>query len=197
MKTILTAAALFAASAATPALAQVAVADMDAVLTQTAAFKAAQAQIRTTYKTQIDALNTRQQALAAQLQPLRTELETLQKNSSTPRATFDAKVAAYRAQEANAQRELETLSAPLRRPNAYIQAQLEDKLDAAIRAAMAAKGLKVILRQEAAIARTPDSDATADIVAQLNTLVPTVSITPPAAWQPGQPLNAPAPTKGR
>ncbi len=198
MKKILAAAALSAAAITTPAAAQVAIADLDGALNSAAALQAARAQIRTTFKSQIDAFQARQTALANQLNPLRAELETLSKNSATPRATLDAKVNAYRTQETNAQRELQTLAAPFNRPDAYAQAQLSEKLSDAVKAAMTAKGVKVVISPEAALAFAPDANITNDITAQLNTLVPTVSITPPANWQPGQPTTAaPAATKGR
>ncbi len=192
MKTILTAAAVAAAAAATPALSQVAVADVDGAVNASAAYQGAQAQIKTAFKSQIDALNARQQALTAQLQPLRTEIETLSKDGKTPRATIEAKVTAYRTQESNAQRELAAIAAPLQRPNAYVEAQIGEKFDAAVRAAMQAKGVKIVVRPDVVLARTPESDITTDITAQLNTMLPSVSITPPADWQPGQPLAAPA-----
>jgi Skp family chaperone for outer membrane proteins len=198
MKTILTAAALLAATVSAPALAQVAVADLDAAVNASAALTAARNQIKTTYKTQIDAFQARQAALATQLNPLRTEIETLSKNTATPRATLEAKVNAYRAQETNAQRELQTLANPFNRPDAFAQAQLAEKLSDAVKAAMTAKNVKVVLSPEAALAYAPDANLTADITTQLNTLVPTVSITPPANWQPGQPIAAaPAASQGR
>lgn len=198
MKTMLTAAALVAATLAAPAVAQVAVADLDGAVNNAAALQAARAQIKTTYKSQIDAFGARQTALANQLNPLRTEIETLSKNSATPRATIEAKVNAYRTLETNAQNELQTLAAPFNRPDAFAQAQLAEKLSDAVKAAMTAKGVKVVLNPEAALAYAPDANLTNDITAQLNTLVPSVSITPPAGWQPGQSTTAaPAAAKGR
>ena len=43
-----------------------------------------------------------------------------------------------------------------------------------------------IVQRGAVIKNTPGTDLTQDIVNELNTLVPSVSITPPANWQPGQ-----------
>lgn len=198
MKALFTTAALAAALVASPALAQVAVADLEAAVAQSAAFQNAQNQVKTTYKAQIDAFNARQQAVQTQLQPLRTELETLSKNSATPRATLEAKVNAYRTQEANVQRELQGLAAPFNRPLAYAQAQLSEKLSDAVRQAMTAKNIKIVIQPDATLAVAPDANITADVTAQLNTLVPSVSITPPANWQPGQPVSAAAkPTQGR
>ena len=192
MKKYLLAAAAAGLIAGTPAFAQVAVADLDAAVAQSAAYQAAQGQIKTLYSKQIDAFNARQQALQTQLQPLQTEIETLQKNPATPRPTLEAKINAFRTQQTNSSRELQTLAAPFAKPTAYAQAQVGDKLSDAIKAAMTAKGVKIIVQPDATIAVSPEANLTSDITNQLNILVKTVSITPPANWQPGQP-SGPAP----
>jgi Skp family chaperone for outer membrane proteins len=198
MRTILKSAAIFAAlTTAVPALAQVAVADLEGAVAQSAAFQAAEGQIKTMYKTQIDAFNARQQALATQLKPLQTEIETLQRNPATPQATLQAKANAFRTQQQNAQVELQRLATPFGRPTAYAQAQVSEKLSDAVKAAMTGKSVKVIVQPDSTIAFAPDANLTPDIVTQLNTLVKTVSITPPANWQPGQPTTAAAASKSR
>jgi len=62
---------------------------------------------------------------------------------------------------------------------------------------MTGKSVKVIVQPDSTIAFAPDANLTPDIVTQLNTLVKTVSITPPANWQPGQPTTAAAASKSR
>ena len=178
---------------AAPAVAQVATANLEAAVDQSAAMRAAAQQIQTTYKAQIDAANTRQQALQTQLQPLAAELQTLQANTSTPPATLQAKAAAFQQRRDAAQRELATLTGPFNRPAAYAQEQIADKLDGAVRAAMQAKNVTVLVRPDAVLLALPAADLTQDVVAQLNNQVKTVSITPPATWQPGQ-QRAAAPT---
>jgi Skp family chaperone for outer membrane proteins len=198
MTRFFSAAALAAAIISAPAVAQVAVADLDGAVQQTAAYQAAQGQIKTTYATQIAAFNARNQALVTQIQPLQKEIETLQANSATPRATLEAKANAFRTTQQNAQRELAALAAPFGRPSAYAQAQVAEKLDQAVKAAMTAKGIKIIVEPQAVLAVAPDANLTPEIVNQLNLLVKTVSVTPPAGWQPGQPVSAQAAaTQGR
>ncbi|MGE0774224.1 MAG: OmpH family outer membrane protein [Sphingomonadaceae bacterium] len=198
MRTILKATAAAAMIVAAPAFAQVAVADLEGAVARTTAFQNAQNQIKTTYKTQIDTFNARQTALGNQLKPLQTELQTLQRNPATQPATFQAKVNTYQTQENKAKEELQRLATPFARPTAYAQAQVSEKLDDAIKAAMTAKGVKVVISPDATLAVAPDANLTPEITNQLNTLVKTVSITPPANWQPGQPTTAAAaPTSGR
>ena len=131
--------------------------------------------------------------MQGQLQPLAQELQTLQANPSTPPATLQAKATAFQQRREAAARELQTLTAPFQRPSEYAQEQVADKLDAAVRAAMTAKNVVLLVRPDAVMAVQPTADLTQDIVAQLNNSVKSVSITPPAGWQPGQRQNAPAP----
>jgi Skp family chaperone for outer membrane proteins len=191
---LLTAAAVAAPLAiAAPAMAEVAVADLNAAVDQSAAMQAAGNAIKTQYKTQIDAFNARQQALQGQLAPLAQELQGLQANSATPQATLQTKAQAFQARRDAAQKELAGLSASFQRPLAYAQEQVVDKLDAAVKAAMAAKNVTVLIRPDAVLTATPTGDLTPDIVAQLNNAVKTVSTTPPAGWQPGQQGQGQAP----
>lgn len=180
------------AAAAATAPAAVAVVDLDAAIVNSAAFQSAMTQVQTTYKTQITAAQTRQTALQGELNTLRAEIENLQKNSATPKATLDAKIATFQQKGQAAQAELQRLAVPFARPQAYVREQVEAKVEQALKAAMTAKKVGVVLRPEAAFAFQPTSDLTPDVVTQLNALVPSASITPPANWQPGQSEQAPA-----
>ncbi|GGE72925.1 OmpH family outer membrane protein [Sphingomonas prati] len=196
--------ALGVALAATPLIATqasaqglgVASANLEGALGNSAALKAAETQIQTQYKTQIDAFNARRTAISTELEPMAREIQTLQANPATPPATLQAKVTAYRTREASAQRELAPLAAPFQRPLSYAQEQVATKLDQALRAAMVAKRIGIIVNPQAVVAIQPAADLTADVTTQLNALVKTVAITPPAGWQPGQSAQggaAPAP----
>ncbi|RVT93806.1 OmpH family outer membrane protein [Sphingomonas crocodyli] len=191
------------ASVSAPALAQfdasqgTAVINLDAAIVQTNAFKTAEGQIKTTYAAQITQVQTRQTALQTELTPLRTEIENLQKNPATPKATLDAKIAAFQTKAQTAQTELQRLAAPFARAEAYAKEQITAKLEAAVRAAMTAKKVSVALQPDSVVLATPAGDLTPDVVTQLNALVPSVSITPPANWQPGQAQQAQGAPAGR
>jgi len=177
---------------ATTSPASVAIVDLNAAVGGSAAAKAAATQIEATYKTQITAFQTRQSAINAELTPLRNEIETLQRNPATPKATLDAKIAAFQSRGQTAQTELQRLAQPFGRAQAYVKEQIQAKLEPALKAAMAAKKVQIILSSEAVTYAT-GGDLTADVVTQLNALVPSASITPPANWQPGQGDQAAAP----
>jgi len=206
MKSLLKIAALAAGSAMIPAAAQaqaaapaaavntgVAVVNLDAAIANSAAYKAAITQIQTTYKAQITAFQTRQTALQNELAPLRTEIENLQKNPATPKATLDAKINGFQAKGQAAQSELQRLTMPFARPEAYVKEQIGAKVEQALKAAMAAKKIGLVIAPDAVVAVQGASDLTVDVVTQLNALIPSASITPPAGWQPGQAEQAAAP----
>nr|WP_047167638.1 OmpH family outer membrane protein [Sphingomonas sp. Y57] len=184
-----------AQAAAAPAAANtgVAVVDLEGAVSNSAAYRTAMSQMETTYKAQFTALQTRQTALQGELAPLRTEIENLQKNPATPKATLEAKIAAFQQKGQAAQAELQRLAAPIARPQAYVKEQIGAKVEQALKAAMTAKKIGLVIGPEAVVAVQGGSDLTPDVVTQLNALVPSVSITPPANWQPGQSEQAAAP----
>jgi Skp family chaperone for outer membrane proteins len=188
IKTLAAALALSTALVAVPAVAQVnaiGVANLDAAVQRSTAWTTAMTQMQTTYKATIDQLNARQTALRNELQPLATKLET---DAKAPNANQQALQTQYNAlqQKQNAgQQELARIGQPIARARAYVEEQVVGKLDDALRAAMTKKNVSLVLRPDAALSYQPAADITAEVTAELNRLVPSASITPPANWQPG------------
>jgi len=169
-----------------------AVYDPATAVRESAAFKAADAQIRTQYKAQIDAYSARATPLGNELRGMETEIRNLQNTANTPPATLQARVTAYQTRRQAIENELAPLGAPFQRPFAYVEEQIITRLDQAVRAAMTAKRVTILIRPDAVAGLLPQGNITGDVVTQLNSLVPTVSITPPAGWQPGGQGAAPA-----
>jgi Skp family chaperone for outer membrane proteins len=203
MKTIFKAALLAAApviSLATPAQAQavdgIAVADIQGAVQKSAAFITAMNQMKTTYAAQITTFETRSKALQAEIAPMVTAFQAAQK-ANTPQATLQTQYTAIQTKQQAAQAELQRLSAPIARAQGYVEEQIGAKLDSALKAAMVAKKVNLVLNPQATISYQPTVDITDAVVAELNRTVPTVNITPPAGWQPGgqgaAPAAAPAP----
>ena len=184
-KMLLAASALVLAPAA-PAMAQsVAYTDVQQVLASSAAAKLADQQMRVTYKAQFDQVESRSRVLQAELNAMIVKFQADQKaNPNNPALQTQAK--AIQDKQRAAQEEIGRLSDPLERVNAYVLEQIDAKLDAAVTAAMGKKKVALLLQRGAVIKNTPGTDLTQDIVNELNVLVPNVSITPPANWQPGQ-----------
>jgi len=185
--------------AAMPASAQaVAVADPEGAIAATKAFTAATTQIQATYKAALDQAQARRTAIQAELQPLYTVLDT-NHDGQLSQAEIDAANTAHRPELASiqskqqaAQAELGRLEGPATRAQQYAVEQISAKLAQAIQSAMQKRGTTVLLKPASVFTAQPAGDLTPAITAELDTLVPTVSITPPANWQPGQQQAAPA-----
>ncbi|MEH3104603.1 MAG: OmpH family outer membrane protein [Sphingomonas phyllosphaerae] len=190
-KHILLAAALvtpaaFTAATATAQVAGIAVGDPEAAVANSKAWATARTQIQTTYKAQLDQANTRRQAITTELQPL---VAAYQKAAAAPGATeasLRTQAQAIQTREQSANAELQRLTAPASRAQAYAIEQISAKLPDAVNGAVRAKNVSLLLRPNAALFAQPTTDITSAITAELDRLVPTVGITPPANWQPGQ-----------
>ena len=183
-----------------PAAAQVAgiaVADPNAAIAQSNAWKTAAGQIQTTYKTQIDQAETRRRAIATELQPLYTKFEADQR-ANVAEATLRTQAAAIQAKQTAGEQELARITLPAQRAQAYALEQLQAQLAPAVQAAVTRKNVQLLIRPDAAMFAQPAANITPDVTTELNRLVPSVNINPPANWQPGQQQQAgsaaPAPT---
>ncbi|EZP50383.1 MULTISPECIES: OmpH family outer membrane protein [Sphingomonas] len=176
------------AGAATAQTAGIATAQADAAIFSAKAFDAANQQISTTYKAQLD------QAAAAQ-NTLNTQLRTLLDTNKDGQISQAEAAAAegngavanqVRAAQAKAQPAIEAAQGPAIKAQAYALEQVTAKYDPALRAVVAAKKISIVLAPNAIQYAPPATDVTRDIIAEIDRSTPTVSITPPANWQPQQ-----------
>lgn len=198
MKNILMTASLAAlALAASPASAQtravgtlMIVVDSGKIFADCTACKAAQAAL----KVQADAIQARQQALAG---PLQTEGQALQQAVNAlagkePDAALKARATAFQTRQQDAQKELTGREETFNRNRAFVGQQISARLNPIIVATMKARGANVAIDPQSILAYEPALDATADVLAQLNTQLPSVSTIAPAA--PAAPATPPRPT---
>jgi Skp family chaperone for outer membrane proteins len=186
MRTHLLSIATLALSAgiAVPATAQVngiGVTDPAIAIATSAALGAAYQQIGTTYAAQ------------------RTQLEQLQQQRDTLVRQFDTNndgqmsEAEQQAAQANttAVQQLQTLDqtisqtqAPMQLARVYAIEQIAMQYGTAVQQVVAAGNISIILTPASVVYASDPVDVTDEIVARLNTLVPTVSTSVPAGWQP-------------
>ena len=181
---------------ATPALAQRAVAtqaivvDTGRIFAECTACKAAQAQL----KTQADALQARQRTLAA---PLQTEGQALQTAVNAlagkePDAALRTRATTFQQRQQAAQAEIARGEETFNRNRAFVAQQIGARLNPIITATMKARGANVAVDPQSVLAYEPGLDATTDVLTQLNTQLPSVSVTaPPPPAQPARPATAP------
>ncbi len=209
MKTLFKSAAVAALmlSAATvqPAFAQatgtlvqgLAIANLDAVIVNSNAFKTAETQRQTTYRAQIQQAETRRAQLEAQIKPLVDKFNA-DRQAAKPNEQALAQQANQIQQIQNqGQQELQTILAPVAMSRAYVTEQIEDKLDQAIKSAMAKKKVSLLLSHEVVMAVNNNAyNINQDILNELNTLLPSAQIVPPQNWEPRQLREARAAQSG-
>jgi len=163
----------------------IAVANLAAAISNSNAARTAAQQRPVTYKPQLDAYQARGQQIQAQLKPLYEKLERDSKAPNANRAALEQQAAAIQQIEENAQRELNEMLRPVAYSEAYVTEQIEEKMDASVKAVMAAKRVTVLLKPESVYVITDKSnDITQDILAEINRQVPTAQLVPPQGWEP-------------
>ncbi|HTH28287.1 MAG TPA: OmpH family outer membrane protein [Sphingobium sp.] len=172
----------------------VAVVNVDQAVAESNAYSVARTQMETTYKAQISQFNTRKTAIEGDLKAKRDALEAgLKANGGKPSPALQTQYEALQKSSQDAQAELQRIGAPIALAQQYIEEQIGAKLSDALKAAMAAAKVDLVLKPEATVSYQPTVDITPFVKQQLNTLVPSVSIVPPAGWRPGgQQAAAPA-----
>jgi Skp family chaperone for outer membrane proteins len=190
-KNILAAAFLSVAAISAPASAQVAgiaTSDTAVAITRSKALGTAYQQIGTQYA-----------AVAQQLQAKRTEINNLNaqldtnKDKELTQAELDVAIKAKNpllTQLDAKQKEINTLQEPIFLAQLYAVEQIALKYDAAQQAVITAKKINVILAPDAFVWAPEAVDVTAAITAELDKVVPSVPITPPAGWRPSRQIGA-------
>ncbi len=202
-KLLATAALATLALATTPAFAQtratgalIVIVDTGRIFAECTACKAAQAQL----KTQADAIQARQQALAGPLQTegqaIQTAINALQ--GRQPDAALQARATKFQNDQTSAQRELQGREEGFTRNRAFVGQQISARLNPLISAAMKARGANMAIDPQQILAYEPALDVTNDVLAQLNAALPSVSVNAPAAAAPAAaPAGRPAAPGGR
>jgi Skp family chaperone for outer membrane proteins len=186
--------ASFAASAVLPAAAHaqaipaavIAVVDLNKVTLDCNSCKTAQAALRA----QVTSYQSREAALAG---PLQTEQKSIQAaidalNGKEPDAALKARAAAFQAKQQQAAQELQRQQLQIQANSDYVKKQISEKLGPIYSQVMQRRGANVMVEIDNTLASGANLDVTNDIVAALNTAMPTLSTTAPApAARPNQP----------
>ena len=188
MITRLSAALVAVTALSTSALAQsvpaakVAVVDLDRIGRDCNACRSAS----TALQSQVTAFNTRRQTLTTQLQPERDQLRAAitALAGKQPDAALRTRIEAFQAKEATAAQELERQQAQIQRNQAYVSQQVNQKLAPLLQPAMERRGANVLLDNGAALRFAATVDITNDVLASLNSALPSVQTTAPAQTQP-------------
>jgi len=160
----------------------IAVVDLEKVTSDCNACKTASAALRS----QATALQSRQQALAT---PLQTEQKSIQTaidalNGKEPDAALQARIKAFQTKQQQGATEIQNQEAQIQRNNQYVQKQIGDKLAPIYQSVMQRRGANILLETGSTLATTTSVDVSNDVLAALNTALPTISAVAPAQTQP-------------
>jgi Skp family chaperone for outer membrane proteins len=183
MKSMFKSAAILTALSVAPVAAQaqqapaaiVVLVDTQQIFAECNACKAAQTQLQS----QAAAIQSRAQALG---QPLQSEAEAIQKaaGGKAPDAALQTRIKALQTKEGSANQEIQNRQQGFQRNRAYVAQQINAKLDPIITAVMQKRGANLAVDRGATLAASSSIDVTADVLAQLNSQLPSVSVNAPA-----------------
>ncbi|MCB2059019.1 MAG: OmpH family outer membrane protein [Novosphingobium sp.] len=194
-KSAILATSLMLGSAAQPVLAQstgpvvqgLAVANLDAVIANSNAFRTAQQQRPVTYKAQIDQAEARRKQIEAQLNPLVQKFNTDRQAGSANQTALAQQAQTIQQIQESGQQELQKILQPVALSEAYVNEQIEDKIDQAVKNAMGKKKVSLLLSPQAVLAVNAQAyNLNQDILNELNTLIPAAQLVPPQGWEPRQ-----------
>lgn len=153
--------------------------DLDRVVNESAAGKAAAAELQA----RATALNTRRNTLAQQLQTDAEAIQQGQANKTLAGPALEARVKAFQEKENAANAELQRGQEDLARAQQYVVQQINSAAQPIITQVMREKGASIALAERATIQHTASLNITNDVLARLNAALPKVSTTPPPPQQ--------------
>jgi Skp family chaperone for outer membrane proteins len=162
------------------AASQIVVVDLDRIAAESAASKSAEPQL----KAKFESVQARAKTLGDQF---RGEYESLQKaQPSMAKEAFQAKARELQQRQVTAENEVRGREQEYARSVQYVRQQILQAVNPIITAVMREKGATVALNRDATLAVAQSLDVTTDVLTRLNTALPRVGITPPAAPAPAK-----------
>ena len=179
-----------ASIAVTPAAAQVVkgigVVNYEAVIANSNAFKTSQQQRETTYKAQFDAAKAKKAQVEAQLKPMVDKFNADSRAASPNVPALQQQAATIQQIEQNGQRDIQNIMQPVALSGAYVEEQINDKIDAAIKAAASKSKVGLILTPDSVLHADESYNLTQQVLNELNALLPSAQLVPPQGWLPRQ-----------
>ena len=180
MRKLIVAAALAATAFTLPSAAVAApavlIVDLDKVLSECTACRAASAAIQS----QVQQGQARAQALENQLKPEAASLDAAVKalGGKAPDAALRQRVTAFQTRQQAAQTELANKQRQIESTQANVQQQIASRVVLISEQSRARRQADVVMGKNATLASNTASDITAEVLAALNQQLPSVSVTP-------------------
>jgi outer membrane protein len=159
----------------------IAIVDLDKVTSECTACKTASASLRS----QAQAVQAREKALGTQLETegksIQAEIDALK--GAEPSAALQTKVRNFQTKQQSAVDEIQKGQANVQRNTAYVQQQVGQKLGPIYQQVLQRRGANIMLEVGSTLASASALDVSADVLAALNTAMPTLSTQAPAQAQ--------------
>lgn len=157
--------------------ATIVIVDMDRIVNESAAGKQAGTEIQA----KITGLQSRATTLQTQLKTDADAIQAGQANKSLAGPQLEQRARAFGDRQQAAQQELQRLEGDIQRSRQFVVKQITDAANPIVTQVMRERGASIALAEGATLQHSATLDVTADIITRLNTSLPRVSTTPPAA----------------
>jgi len=160
------------------------VANSQAVVFSSNAYKAAMVQMQTTYKPQLDQVKARRAALKAQLGPLIDKFKADRSAPKPDNTLLQQEYTQIQQIQQGGEQELQQIVEPVNTARQFVIEQIAEKLGDATQAAMTKRKITLVLDEQSVVKHDTAYNLNQDILDQLNLILPSVGVTPPAGWLP-------------
>lgn len=187
-----TPAALAFAAPTNAQVAGIAYANPTTVVATSKAFAAARGQISTTYKASFDQIEARRAAAQKESEPLLNQLDTnkdgklSQDEIKTAQNAKSPVIDKLKTTQDAADADIAKLTNPAARAELFAIESILRQYEAAQLRVVTAKKINVVLSPEVFMYAPDSADISSSITAEIDKTTPTVSIQPPADWQPSR-----------
>ncbi|MGE3692790.1 MAG: OmpH family outer membrane protein [Novosphingobium sp.] len=148
-------------------------------------YAAAISERQSTFKQQLDAAEARRLQINAQLQPLIEKYNRESQAGKSSQAALQAQLTAIQNLQQSGQRELQGMLEPVSRSDAYVQEQFAGIINKAIADAMTKRGITFVVPPQDGYFYDNGYSLDAAVAQEIDALLPTVKVVPPADWKPG------------
>lgn len=183
-----------AVPAAAQAVKGIGVVNLRAVAANSSAFTTAQQQRQVTYKPQLDQAEQRRQQLNAQLQPLADRFNRDRAAANPNQQSLQTQVTQIQQIQQRGNEEIQRILQPVALSVAYVEEQISERIGTAVENVAKRRNITLIFDPTTGSPVYADNayNMNQDVVAELNRLLPSAQLVPPAGWQPREVREAQA-----
>lgn len=156
----------------------------DEIIAASNAFRNANSERQIVYKNQIAMAEARRKQINAELQPLVSKYQEDQRNGNVAEGELQQQAQTIQAQQRAGVQELQGMLGPISRSETYVIEQVTEAFSKALVSAMDKRGITLVMPSSSPLAFNNAYIMSGDVLAELNTILPRVTVVPPDSWQP-------------